>query len=336
MFIKRYYISIPIIIIILSSILYFFASSNNNFIQKLKNNLTNSKTNFTIEAMYTTDDYVSFIYKGNEIRIKCTIDNNGILVLSSYDKNNNELEMDYDQVKSKYIIKDDRFDGIVIGWEMERPGAFYVSLANYKFSFTNLTGDNSYYIINAYGKLDKAINPPSAVFTNYEKLASGRGYIWSRTIPLLKKNLIWGSGPDTFVIAFPQQDYLGAYRNGYVNQIITKPHNLYLQIGVQTGVLSLIAFLVFYLMYFIDSVKLYIRGIFNSYYAKIGIAVFVSTISYMFAGLTNDSSICTAPVFWCLLGIGIAANMKAKPIILEELAIRKAAKAVDTADKSVE
>ena len=331
--IKRYYVTIPTIIIIVLGVLYFSVYSNSNLIIKLKNDLSNSKTDNTLTSMYIKDDYVSLTYNRNEIKIKCQ-QNDNILKLMVYDSSNKELQLEFDQDNNQqYTIADSRFNGLLLGWDTEISGAFYVKCKGNIYKFTNYTTDNNYYYINEYNKLDQIIDPPKAIFTDYEKFATGRGYIWSRTIPLLKKYILWGSGPDTYVLAFPQQDYLGRTRNFYPGSVLTKPHNLYLQIGVQTGVVSLIAFLVLYIMYFINSVRIYIKGIYNSYYAKIGLAVFVSTISYMFTGLTNDSSICTAPVFWSLLGIGIAANLKAKPLIMEEAKRLKEAK---KAKKSME
>jgi O-antigen ligase len=49
----------------------------------------------------------------------------------------------------------------------------------------------------------------STGFNGRETLGSGRGYIWSRTIPLLKETVFLGHGPDTFAIYFPQYDYIG-------------------------------------------------------------------------------------------------------------------------------
>jgi len=157
------------------------------------------------------------------------------------------------------------------------------------------------------------------LFSGYERYASGRGYIWSRTIPLLKKYIVFGSGADTFVMAFPQQDYVNLYNYGFKGELLTKPHNLYLQIGVQTGVLSLIAFIVFYAMYFISSLRLYIKGRFKSYYAQVGAAILAASVSYIVLGLANDSSLTVAPVFWALIGLGITVNRLAKPYIEQEL-----------------
>lgn len=54
----------------------------------------------------------------------------------------------------------------------------------------------------------------AAVFKGHERSLSGRGYIWGRTIPLLKKFLLWGSGPDTFTVKFPQTDYVMKVNTG--------------------------------------------------------------------------------------------------------------------------
>ena len=102
------------------------------------------------------------------------------------------------------------------------------------------------------------------------------------------------------------------YNSGYTGQTITKPHNLYLQIGVQTGILSLIAFLAFYLIYFVSSFLLYTKCRLDSYSSKIGLGIFVGSFGYMISGIINDSMITVAPVFWALMGIGISINMQLK------------------------
>jgi uncharacterized membrane protein YdjX (TVP38/TMEM64 family) len=65
-------------------------------------------------------------------------------------------------------------------------------------------------------------------------------------------------------------------------------------------------------MYFISSVRLYLKGHFDNYFSRVGVSIFIGTISYMVVGISNDSSIAVAPVFWALLGIGIACNYQVK------------------------
>lgn len=147
-------------------------------------------------------------------------------------------------------------------------------------------------------------------FKGNENLGSARGYIWSRSLPLLKNTIITGYGPDTFALHFPQNDYMGkllAYGDSGI--IVDKPHNIYLQAGINTGIISLLALLALFGMYFISSIKVYLNRKFDSLVEVGGVGIFAATCGYLIAGLFNDSTISVAPVFWVLLGIGISINM---------------------------
>ena len=111
-----------------------------------------------------------------------------------------------------------------------------------------------------------------------------------------------------FVLAYPQNDYLHMKENGFDGMVLTKPHSLYLQVGVQTGVLSLLCLLVFYGWYAIWCLRLYWFRNMNTFTEGLGVAVFIASIGYMISGISNDSMVVTAPVFWTLIGLGIAAN----------------------------
>ncbi len=158
-------------------------------------------------------------------------------------------------------------------------------------------------------QLDKIDYPEAFGFEGMEKFASMRGYIWSRSIPMLKKNILFGGGPDTYAIQFPQHDYVGKLRAfDTLHQIVDKPHNMYLQIGINTGVLSLIAVIVLLAVYFISSVKIYFFRELADEKSFIGGALFAAVLGYAAAGFANDSLVSVAPVFWALLGIGISCN----------------------------
>lgn len=150
---------------------------------------------------------------------------------------------------------------------------------------------------------------PYVGFEGKEKLGSARGYIWSRSIPLLKETWLVGKGPDTFPLVFPQNDILAkwwAYNTP--NMIIDKPHNLYLQFAINNGGLALLAFLVLIGTYIVNSFKLYA---FRGYYENkeiIGIATLLAVVGYLGAGFFNDSVVSVAPIFWTLLGTGMAIN----------------------------
>lgn len=95
-------------------------------------------------------------------------------------------------------------------------------------------------------------------FEGREKMGSSRAYIWSISLPLLKHMIFAGYGPDTFAIYFPQYDYIGRLKAyGTTSIIVDKPHDLYIKNVINTGVLSLIALLVLFTGYFVQSVRVY-------------------------------------------------------------------------------
>lgn len=321
--IKYFYLSIPFILFILGSIYTYNHANDNILIRQLKPAISFVKQEPSLQDIETLDDKLLITYKGNKLQVINYMENNNSLFVA-LDDEGNQLPLQYNPEHDSFLIQDERFTGFELGNAQHNDiPCFYVKIDGKDWYFTNHTEDGSYYYITRYGKLDKIKKAPSALFTGYEPYASGRGYIWSRTFPLLKKYLILGSGADTYTLAFPQQDYVNLYNYGYHEQILTKPHNLYLQTGVQTGVLSLIAYLTFYGMYFISSFKLYIKGRFKSYYSQVGVAMLVSTFSYMIVSFANDSIIAVAPIFWVFVGLGIVINKKAKPLIEEEIALDK-------------
>lgn len=147
-------------------------------------------------------------------------------------------------------------------------------------------------------------------FKGRENFGSGRGYIWSRTFPLLKKTMLIGFGPDTFIAHFPNYDHLGKLRfwGSGLNLLIEKPHCLYLQIAVNIGVIALLAVLVFWSGYLLRSARLYFFVGLNDFLSISGAAIFVAIFCYLVNGIFNDSMVMTSPVFWGLLGLGIAIN----------------------------
>lgn len=311
--IKHWIITLTVITVLIVGILIAGKVTDNLLLNRLKEAINITKSQPNLSSIKTENDEVSITYLGNTLNIKYIYTDDSIEILV-YDDTMTPITNSFDPNRMVYILEDNRFNGIEIGFD-KLAGGFYAIIEDWYWRFLYSVEDNSYYFINRYNKIDKIYNAPAALFNGYERIASGRGYIWSRTIPLLKKYFLLGSGPDTFTMTYPQNDYVGMYNYGYGEQILTKPHNMYLQIGVQTGVLSLLAFLTFYLLYFISSVKLYIKGRFTNIYLKMGLAILVGTLSYMVAGLSYDSTITFTPIFWTLLGAGLAANYKAKQII---------------------
>lgn len=70
----------------------------------------------------------------------------------------------------------------------------------------------------------------------------------------------------------------------------------------------MILFILLYVIYFIQCVRIYTKECGDKSKWLIGVTIFVGTFGYMICGLANDSTICVAPVFWGMLGIGYAIN----------------------------
>jgi len=202
---------------------------------------------------------------------------------------------------------DSKYIDYIIKLEDDK-GKFNVQAYNQSFDIY-FTADG-FRMAGAGGVLGVTDHPSRlSLMDGYERFASSRGYIWSRSLPMLKNTFFVGYGPDMFTIKFPQRDYVGklnAYDNASI--IVDKPHNMYLQIGINTGFISLLALLAVYLMYFIDSMKLYYKRDLKTLMDYVGIGAFTGMMAYLGAAFFNDQIISVAPLFYVMVGLGIAIN----------------------------
>ena len=201
-----------------------------------------------------------------------------------------KLELQYvekDGVKTPYL-------GLYIGKNIE----FILGLFNDEFSFVDSRMNRIEYV-----------EAPYIGFEGKEKLGSARGYIWSRSLPMLFDHMLIGTGPDTYFAEFPQGDYLAKlYAYDTAQMLVDKPHNLYLQIGIQQGGIALLAFLAMMGAYLVESFRLYALRKDYSAQEAVGAALALAIIGYLGAGFFNDSIVSVAPIFWALFGVGIACN----------------------------
>ena len=203
---------------------------------------------------------------------------------------NQKLELQYiekDGVKTPFL-------GLYVGKNIE----FILGLFDDGFSFVDSRMNRIEYV-----------EAPYMGFEGKEKLGSARGYIWSRSLPILFDHLMIGTGPDTYFAEFPQGDYLAKlYAYDTAQMLVDKPHNLYLQIGIQQGGIALLAFLAMVGAYVADSFRLYALRKEYTTQETVGAALALAIIGYLGAGFFNDSIVAVAPIFWALFGVGIACN----------------------------
>ena len=270
------------------------------------------KNNYTVSSVEAKKGEGLTIYtKDRSFNVKMEAAN-GKANFTFTDGNGQELPMTYDEQTKQIKIAEKGYEGFAFtatimqvnnksmaGFKMQKDGKTW--------NFVDING--TYQFLSNYGKAVPIRQIDAFGFENLQHFASRRGFIWSRTIPLIGKHLFIGSGPDTFVLEFPNDDFVGMVNNDYSGNMVTKPHNMYMQIAVQTGVISLIAFLVLYFVYFIDCIRLYWKRE-PDCMVYIGMACMLGTFGYMVTGLANDSTVTVAPIFWCLLGVGSALNYK--------------------------
>lgn len=283
------------------------------FFEALRGAILNTglEETYDLQELATEGDQVKIVYKGETLYVSSAINDQGMMGFVLKDETGRTLSGRAAEDQgggSKFVTDDPRFsDFAFIPVEVKSIPAFSIRLDGKDWVFSNHTGYEGCYFYSPYGRFMSIGTAPSIGFQGHERAFTSRGYIWSRTLPFFKDHLFLGSGPDTFLLEFPQYDYLN--RNRFLNgELVSKPHNIYLQMAVQTGGLSALFFIAFYLIYFIQSLRLYWRHGSDSVMSRIGVSLCAATFGYMMIGITADSTINTAPIFWSMMGIGLAIN----------------------------
>jgi hypothetical protein len=231
------------------------------------------------------------------------------------DESDNELEITTSS--NEITINDKKYTGYKITIADKYPGVTVNRSGRiFNFYFTN----NGVKLLGSGGRIiEPMVADKLSSLDGLEKLASYRGYIWGRTIPLLKDYVLIGSGPDNYTIVFPQDDTLAKVNTfNDPNMIVDKPHNLYLQIATNTGVISLLSLLTFLSIYIFNGLRLYSKINYNSMEKYIGASCLVCIIGYLAAGMFNDNVASVTPMLWIILGLSISINLRLRNRILEK------------------
>jgi hypothetical protein len=264
--------------------------------------------NFKFEDIVLGKDTISI--KTNRQVLNMKLDNDKLYFL---DENYNELEITRKGNNIKLNDQDKYWEINKISIPKNYPGVTITTHWGYgtiNFYFAQ----DGIKILGSGGRIsDPIVADRFKPLDGLEKFMSGRGYIWSRTIPMLKTYLIKGSGADNYPLAFPQDDFVAKLSNGSdASLVIDKPHNMYMQIGINTSVISLIALISLWVLYIINSLILYTKTTFNSFEKIVGASCLVSIIGYLAAAMFNDHIVSVSPLFWIILGIGISINTSKK------------------------
>lgn len=263
---------------------------------------------YLLRDIHIEEDSAVLNIGGNDLHIAYTVED-GQAQPACWDENGNQLNLiALGDDNNNYQIDDSRFADIYIQPTLlgDDVPAVMAIIDNITWRFVNIEGDG-YYYCNAAGKL---VRPEKVKSVDWfkEDAMSNRGHIWNMTIPLLGKHIFIGSGANTYAVEYPQDDYIGQECIYGANSFQIKAHSWYLQQWVETGLLGTIILLVFLGWYVVQSVRIYRRADLHESVSWIGFGLFAAVLVYMIAGVANDSNVCTAPVFWGMLGLGMATN----------------------------
>ena len=270
-----------------------------------------SETN-ALQAIRTENDGVYFILKNDkELCIRYDFDyTTGFMNVTFETEAGSELPSTLDPVSNYTTLSDENYGDYTV-FPILKDDIYGMGITfdnhNYYFSHEISADDQTYYYYNTADKFVKT-DQTASVDLFCDDAFSGRGNIWNKILPKLKNHIFMGSGANTFQLVYPQDDYVYKEYAGLINLFTVKAHNWFLQEWTETGLLGTLCLFGFYLWYFIRSLRIYHNCNLKNGTAVIGFGIFVGTISYMAAGLVSDSNVCTAPVFWVMMGLGMAIN----------------------------
>jgi hypothetical protein len=161
-----------------------------------------------VKDVASKDNTIILVTQQNDI-LKAEFQNNMLKLLDG-----NGQDVAIQNKNGSSVISDKRFSefsfGLVpMGLNKDSQGIEVRINGVPQFYFRIGEGDKLY-LTNSTGTvdIDSLETPPHFGFNGKEHLGSTRGYIWSRTLPMVTDHLLLGAGPDTFVFYFPQKRFV--------------------------------------------------------------------------------------------------------------------------------
>lgn len=271
-----------------------------------------------LDYIETCGNDIIISYEGNQLTFTTYPEN--LLSIKLTDSKGKDIEIKpIEGTKSSFTILDNRFNNFIIEPAKDSAGIdyFIIKIDEQEWPFAIISGKDVRYR-NDLGKLISLNKIESLGWKHNQGFGSGRGYIWSRTLPMMQDTIFIGHGADTYCIYFPSNDYVGKYNaNWNINMVVDKPHNMYMGAWIGTGGISVLALVVLWSMYIIQSIKLFWKRKFNTFTEYTGLGIFLGICGFLVSGLVDDSTVSVMPMFYGLLGTGIAINLMLKRQVLK-------------------
>jgi O-antigen ligase len=139
-----------------------------------------------------------------------------------------------------------------------------------------------------------------------DKTESTRIRLWQTSWNMIKDKPIWGIGLGNFGQLFSQYKVEGKYDN------YSHPHNDFLNVAVNSGLLGLLAYLYLWAVFLYTSIKTVLKNKKEGFLYSIQLAGVVTMVAFLFASLFQcyytDAEVNMLVMF--LLGISIVTNLK--------------------------
>lgn len=279
-------------------------------VQTMLNAVPTPLTAGQLKDIETNKDNVTLDMKdGSKYAITFDFDENNQINVTAEDSNGNPLNAVWNG--ASFDVSDAEGNVITsVSPKSTEDGQNYADFVIDTREFWFIKTDNGYNYITGTGKVVKLDNNIKSANVFTEDFFSNRGIIWNRTLPLLPKHIILGSGSNTFLMVYPQNNYVmkSLLIESETTSIDVKPHNLYLQQWVENGLIALILYLIVVIGYLAQTASQIRRHDLKDTLTILQIGVFAGILAHMAAGVANDSNVCTSPVMWTLLGLGFAIN----------------------------
>lgn len=165
-----------------------------------------------------------------------------------------------------------------------------------------VTGNGFYLAGQNSAELEMIPQPKVQGYEKYYHIATGRGYTWIQSIPEIGKNILFGCGAGNFMYNFRQNEVAGLLNtHGSSQFVVDKPHNMYLEMAIEQGMLWTIIFVGMFALLVIKALRAIKHNSLEN--NVVMISFLLSVFAFLITGMVNDSIVTINPIFWIIYGV---------------------------------
>lgn len=253
---------------------------------------------YKVKEIQVQDNTVTIT--GEENAFICRLNEQQNIIFT--DENRNVLDV---SSENNSIYFPEPYETVSAGFENN---ALWLDLG-YKGRIRFYIAGGKFYPMAADGSLIRDISSGmSKENTRFDSIITGRGYIWRKTVPVLKNTVLFGHGAGTFAFYFKQFDYAGLLNSqGEVDLMIDRPHSWYLQMACSQGIFCMMAVVALIATVCVSGIKRFTSKKPELKKEAIDMAAVTAIIAFcIFEGIT-DGSVSVNPLLWVVLG-GLAGR----------------------------